>query len=78
MQRSRNYQFTINNYTKNNLKQLSKLSIQLDNHNYICYGLEIAPKTGTPHIQGYIELNEGMTYTQLQKYFNLTKINSSP
>jgi hypothetical protein len=73
MKRSRNYQITINNYTKTNLREFTKRAKALEKHNYICYGLEIAPTTGTKHIQGYIQLNEAMTYSALQKYFNLQK-----
>jgi hypothetical protein len=70
-ERSRNFQFTINNYTKSNLKELKNISELLEKHDYICYGLEIAPETGTKHIQGYIQLNTPMTFQGLQKYFNL-------
>lgn len=71
--RARNWQFTINNYTKKNLKQLQTVSETLEKHNYICYGLEIAPDTGTKHIQGYIQLTNAMTFQALQKYLALTK-----
>lgn len=54
------------------LKQFKKVSSSLDQHQYICYGLEKG-KEGTKHIQAYIQLNNQMTFSALQKYFNLKK-----
>jgi hypothetical protein len=34
---------------------------------YICWSKEIAPETGTPHLQGYLELKEGKTGAYLRK-----------
>lgn len=41
--------FTINNYTDNDIE----LVCDLDS-TYLVFGKEIAPSTGTPHIQGYV------------------------
>lgn len=71
MSKSRNYVFTINNYTKKSLKQFCDVAVSLSKHDYIAYGLEIAPTTGTKHIQGYIQLNTPLSYGSLHKYFNL-------
>lgn len=46
-QRSRNFCFTHNNYANTDLQD--NLACK-----YICYGREIAPTTGTPHLQGYV------------------------
>tara|TARA_B100000745_G_scaffold296224_1_gene241315 strand:- start:532 stop:1479 length:948 start_codon:yes stop_codon:yes gene_type:complete len=67
------YCFTIHNYTKKDLKRFHKLAETLENHRYICYGLEVAPDTGTEHIQGYIELNASQRFTYLHNYFDFTK-----
>lgn len=70
--RSRNYVFTVNNYTTKMLKDFHKVAKSLEKHNYICYGLEEGEKK-TKHIQAYIQLENAMTYSALQKYFSLMK-----
>lgn len=71
--KSRNYIFTINNYNKTILNRFIKVSKSLEKHSYICYGLEIAPSTGTKHIQGYIQLNDNQRFTFLHNYFSLKR-----
>lgn len=48
------YCFTVNNYTEADI-----LCLEADNPevSYIVFGYEIAPTTGTPHLQGYVEFN---------------------
>ena len=53
--RFRNFCFTLNNYTDEELKQLQK--IRLKELKYIIVGQEIAPSTGTPHLQGFLIWN---------------------
>lgn len=47
--------FCFNNYSESDLDRLDQ--ILQDNENVLngCYGLELAPTTGTAHVQGYIE-----------------------
>lgn len=71
--KSRNYCFTINNYTQDDLDRLQVLGTELSNHHYLIFGLEVAPETSTKHIQGYIQLNEAQRFNYLQKYFNLQR-----
>lgn len=52
-----NWCFTLNNYT---LKEYEALQNQ--ECRYLLMGKEIAPTTGTPHIQGYIQLNKNNDY----------------
>lgn len=47
----RNVCFTINNYTEEDCKRLDEIECK-----YIVYGREIGEQ-GTPHLQGYVELN---------------------
>jgi len=54
--RSRRYVFTLSNYTEGDLDYLAALPVR-----YICYGKEIAPTTGTPHLQGFVVWNESKT-----------------
>lgn len=64
-----NYCFTYNNYTPDGEEKLK--SWLAENTKYSVYGHEIAPTTGTPHLQGYLSLKtkSGMTTTALQKKF---------
>ncbi len=71
--KARNYIFTINNYTTETLQDFTKVAQSLEKHVYICYGLEIAPTTGTKHIQGYIQLSDNQGFKFLQNYFNLKR-----
>lgn len=52
-QRRRGYVFTWNNYTADTEQYIQLLA--KDSCSYCCYGREIAPTTGTPHLQGYLE-----------------------
>jgi len=49
------------------------LAKSLEKHRYICFGLEVAPTTGTKHIQGYIQLNIAQRLTFLHTYFNVKR-----
>lgn len=53
--RARRFRFTWNNYTEENVELLKQLT--KDDCDYIVFGFEKAPKTGTPHLQGYIEFS---------------------
>lgn len=54
--------FTINNPTAADRARLVLLQCS-----YLVYGEETAPTTGTPHLQGYVELNKRMTINALRK-----------
>jgi len=47
--------FTINNYNNEHIDMLRDLFVN-NTAKYIIYGKEIAPGTGTPHLQGYLSL----------------------
>lgn len=51
---ARNWRFTLNNYTEDEIKQL-KLEVPKVCSKFVI-GYEIGKKNGTPHLQGYIEL----------------------
>ena len=63
------WSFTLNNYTEEELNQLENAinKLKLD---YICWSLEIAPKTGTPHVQGYLFKKKKITIGGLTKFNN--------
>lgn len=46
--------FTLNNYTPLDLKMIQKFAKA--HCKYLIYGKEKAPTTGTPHLQGYLQL----------------------
>jgi len=54
--RSRNFVFTLNNYTPEDEERIKRLKAR-----YIVYGREIAPTTQTPHLQGYVCFPNGKT-----------------
>lgn len=61
----RNFCFTINNYTLedfNGVEELGKVC------KYLIVGFEIAPKTGTKHLQCYAELDKQTRRSTIMKY----------
>lgn len=65
----RRYCFTLNNYT---CTQVEALNSALDDDaqvRYALYGKEVAPETGTPHLQGYISLRSKKRLTAMKKMF---------
>jgi len=59
------YCFTYNNYTDVGTAALGQWLT--DNCKYACYQKEVAPTTGTPHIQGYMNLKKQARMTTVQK-----------
>jgi len=49
MSKTRNFVFTLNNYTNDDIDYLNQIPCR-----YLCYGKEKAPTTGTPHLQGFV------------------------
>lgn len=60
--RHRNYCFTINNYDESQIENLEKIDCE-----YIIYGKEIAPSTGTPHLQGFIKFKNAKSFNAVKK-----------
>lgn len=74
-QRNRNYCFTLNNYTDEEVKLLKEAG-EMNKYVFICWGYETAEditnedgtiKEGTPHLQGYVECKSGRTLSALKK-----------
>lgn len=53
--RSKRWTFTLHNYTVEDEDRFARLFSDGD-ITHICYGKEVCPTTGTPHLQGYFEL----------------------
>ena len=60
MSSSRNWCFTLNNYTAEDEARLASLSCK-----YIVYGREVG-ESGTPHLQGYVEFNKGRKFEKVK------------
>lgn len=72
MSRSRNYTFTLNNYTSEEYAALLQTKC-----NYLIMGKEIGSVEGTPHIQGYIVFAEGKTLSAVSKLMPRAHIEES-
>lgn len=59
---ARRWCFTWNNYPGTAFEDLKVLK-----YKFLICGLEIAPTTGTPHIQGYVEFTGGTRFSTLKK-----------
>jgi hypothetical protein len=57
MSRARNAVFTINNYTDDSVRSIQEY-FESGNAKYVILGFEVAPTSGTPHIQGYIQFSK--------------------
>lgn len=57
---SRTFVFTLNNYNELEEKKLQGLDCR-----YLIYGRELAPTTGTPHLQGYVYFDKRKTFADV-------------
>lgn len=76
----RHFCFTWNNYENSNWEVTLGLAISELNINYIIVGKEVAPSTGTPHLQGYAQLEKKKYFTTLTKWLpgcHITPCNGS-
>lgn len=68
MKQLRNFVFTCNNYTDLHIDKIKSLPDALE-CNYYIYGKEVS-ESGTPHLQGYVELHSRILFTKLTKYLD--------
>jgi len=61
---SRNYCFTLNNYTKEEEDEIKNW----DRPKYIIFGYEMGEDKNTPHLQGYIEFRNVVKMTTLKNF----------
>jgi len=64
--RCRGYCFTWNNYDDASIDALQEW-FDTGRVNYLVYGKELAPSSGTPHLQGYMWLKESMAMSAVHK-----------
>lgn len=74
--KARRYCFTWNNYTEADVAYLK--SIDAKKVNYIIFGFEIAPTTGTPHLQGYVEFATPLAKSTVKSRLDATRGTKSP
>lgn len=68
MARGLYWHFVLNNYTEEDIFYLSNLPNDPDNNiAYIGFAREVAPSTGTPHLQGHLEMTSRLRWNQLRE-----------
>lgn len=60
----RNFVFTLNNYTDAEVEAICDLA---DECKYLIFSKEVAPSTGTPHLQGYIVWKNATTFRKVHR-----------
>lgn len=63
---NRKFVFTISNYDEDNVNYLKDLPNIQEKVIVLAFGKEVAPTTGTPHLQGYIRVKDPMRFTGVQ------------
>lgn len=70
--KARQWCFTLNNFTATDE---SKLATFFDSHcKWMCFGREIAPETGTPHLQGVFYLNSQKSLRSIKKLMDISTL----
>nr|QKV51192.1 putative replication associated protein [Crucivirus sp.] len=64
--KARGYCFTINNYSPEEVESFRAYAVKID---YAIFGYEVAPTTGTPHMQCYMNHNNTIRFQTLRKLF---------
>lgn len=66
--RGRNWCFTLNNYTEEDVDRLSNLP---DTVSYCIFGREVG-ESGTPHLQGFVQFSDRVRITQVKQFVGAT------
>lgn len=69
LKRARNWAFTLNNYTDDDISFCKEL-FDSERVTYIIGGFEVSPTTGTPHIQGYLQMINAVQWKSISKWNN--------
>lgn len=59
--------WTINNWTPDELERARTYLTKMKSCRYICFAQEVAPTTGTPHLQGYVAWTTTMSLQAFKK-----------
>lgn len=60
-QRARSWVWTLNNYTPEEVNSITAVGDSCPKIAYLVFGQEIAPETGTPHLQGFVQFNNALS-----------------
>lgn len=74
--RCKRWVFVVNNFTEEEEKHI--VHAHPDPAEYIVFGREVAPSTGTPHLQGYLELKVRTRGTALKKVLGFERAKLIP
>ncbi len=61
-----NWTFTLNNYRQEDFTALDELFLS-GKFKYMIYGKEICPTTGTPHLQGFLQMAKKIRFRGLKQ-----------
>lgn len=64
--KSRKWTFTLNNYTPAHETRIARMDYE--QLRYVAYSREVAPTTGTPHLQGFVYLHVEVTLAFFKKF----------
>lgn len=67
--------WTINNWSQHDLERLRTYATTVKSCVYICWSQEVAPTTGTPHLQGYVAWSNSMSLSAFKKRVSSTPDN---
>lgn len=70
--------FVLNNYTDEEVRLLNERLTTNEKVIYFVYGKEVAPSTGTPHLQGFIILNYRVNLKGIIKLFGIVRDGVNP
>lgn len=71
MSQSRFWTLTLNNYTDDDVKTFEEVG-NAEETVYLCFQKEVAPTTGTPHLQAYIVFKKSKRLSGIKKLFGQT------
>lgn len=67
MSRGRNFVFTLNNYSHEHEEEIKNLCN--NRVTFVAFSHEVAPSTGTPHLQGYLHHKEKINFNTIRKWY---------
>lgn len=68
---ARAWTWTLNNFTQEEINHISSAHTRDPNVRYWCYGEELAPTTGTPHLQGFLWLTNPVRKAKAQRLMGM-------
>lgn len=62
-----NFVFTYNNYTEDDITRICDMAVLGTKVRYIAYSREVAPTTGTNHLQGFLQMKQQFTCADVRR-----------